>query len=335
MLSNTSTAAVPHRSRILRMPSLDPFHGAHQGVLVVIIGPTAVGKTEIAICLAERLNGEIVSADSTLFYQGMDIGTAKPGVSERNRVPHHLIDIALPDQNWSLAIFQQAAHQVIRSIQQRGKLPFLVGGTGQYVRAVIEGWELPRVQPDSRLRQALEGWAGQISALGLHNRLALLDPVAADEIDPTNLRRTVRALEVILSSGQRFSVQKRRSGSPYRTLQFGLRRPRSELYERIDRRIDQMISNGLIDEVKGLLTRGYSPDLPTLSSIGYREIIAYLQGTMTLEEAVVQMKRRTRVFVRRQANWFKEDDPRIKWFTVGEETVNQMETVIRQWQALL
>lgn len=297
--------------------------------LIVILGPTAVGKTEAAIRLAERLQGEIISADSRLFYRGMDIGTAKPTPAERQRVPHHLIDVAWPDQTWSLALFQREAQRAIFEIHQRGRLPFLVGGTGQYIRAVIEGWEAPKVEPNPRLRRALEVWGTQIGAVALHERLALLDAVAAQGIDPSNMRRTVRALEVILSSGRRFSAQRSRTLPPYDCLLLGLRRPRAELYARIDARIQGMLQAGFVEEVRGLLAQGYAPDLPTLSAIGYGEMVQYLQGRMSLEEAIAQMKRRTRVFVRRQANWFKQNDPRIRWFWAGEDAVEQMEQAIR------
>lgn len=303
--------------------------------LVVILGPTAVGKTELSIRLAERFEGEIISADSRLFYRGMDIGTAKPGPEERARVPHHLIDVADPDNPWSLALFQQTARQAIKEIQARGRLPFLVGGTGQYLRAVSEGWRIPRAEPDPRLRLALEHWADEIGREGLHRRLAVLDPRAADRIDYRNLRRTVRALEVIFSTGERFSEQRRRGPSPYRLLQIGLIRPRSELYRRVDERIQSMLDAGLVEEVRVLLDQGYSPDLPPLSAIGYREIIAYLNGEVTLEVAVREIQRATRVFVRRQANWFKPDDPDIHWFELAsdgiENTVTAVENFIRNW----
>jgi tRNA dimethylallyltransferase len=303
--------------------------------LVVLLGPTAVGKTEIAIQLAERLQGEIVSADSRLFYRGMDIGTAKPTPGEMRGVPHHLIDIAEPDEGLSLAGFQDLAHQAIAGIQRRGKLPILVGGTGQYVRAVIEGWQPPVISPDLRLRKALEDWARQIGPQELHARLAILDPPAARHIDYRNLRRTVRALEVILSSGQRFSEQRRLQSSPYDLLLLGLNRPRKVLYERIDARIRAMFEDGLVDEVSGLLEKGYSPQLPVFSAIGYREVVAYLQGRISLEEAQRQMQRKTRIFVRRQANWFKASDPQIHWFEVGDHTVPEMERLIRDWVSSL
>jgi tRNA dimethylallyltransferase len=279
--------------------------------LVVILGPTAVGKTEIAIQVAEQLGGEIVSADSRLFYRGMDIGTAKPTLVERSRVPHHLIDVAEPDETWSLVLFQQKVRQAIADIHARGK------------------------QPNPCLRAALQGWAAEIGGEGLYRRLASLDPQAAAGIDPSNLRRTVRALEVILSSGRRFSEQRQSGLSPYRYLLLGLTRPRPELYERVDARIQMMIAAGLVEEVKGLLERGYPTDMPTISAIGYREIVAYLQGRISLEESVRQMQRATRIFVRRQANWFKPDDPEIHWFRVGEDTLERMESAIREFMGEL
>ena len=299
--------------------------------LVVILGPTAVGKTEVSIQLAERLEGEIVSADSRLFYRGMDIGTAKPAPQEMRRVPHHLIDVTDPGQVWSLAVFQRQARKAIADIHRRGKLPFLVGGTGQYMRAVMEGWRLPGAKPDARLRNVLQGWAKEIGREALHARLAVLDSQAAQKIDYRNLRRTIRALEVIFSTGRRFSDQRRQRMSPYQLLVLGLQRPRDELYRRVDQRIQTMLEAGFVEEVQVLLDRGYSPDLPTMSAIGYREIVAYLQGKISLQEAVERMQRATRVFVRRQANWFKPDDPNIRWFDAGTEVVEEMEAVIRNW----
>jgi tRNA dimethylallyltransferase len=297
--------------------------------LIVIVGPTAVGKTGISIQLAEQLGGEIVSADSRLFYRGMDIGTAKPSPAESLRVPHHLVDVADPDQTWSLAIFQRAAAHAIADIQRRGKLPFLVGGTGQYIHAVTHSWAPPATEPDARLRAVLEGLAKSQGNDWLHQRLTLLDPPAAQAIDPRNLRRTVRALEVIFSTGRRFSDQRGQSESPYRLLTIGLIRPRPELYARLDARIEAMFASGLLGEVRSLLAQGYSPDLPTMSAIGYRECAAVLRGELSLEEAKVRMRRLTRVFVRRQANWFKAQDPEIHWYEAGEGTMNEIEKEIR------
>ncbi|MGB7095030.1 MAG: tRNA (adenosine(37)-N6)-dimethylallyltransferase MiaA [Anaerolineales bacterium] len=302
---------------------------AFQSPLVVILGPTAVGKTELAIQIARQLNGEIISADSRLLYRGMNIGTAKPTLEQRQQVPHHLIDVAEPDQIWSLTLFQRRAREAIRSIQARNCLPLLVGGTGQYIRAIVEDWQIPEVKPDLQLRKALETWSTEIGKDGLHARLAVLDPESARKIDPRNLRRTIRALEVILRSGKKFSDQSLRGKSTYDLVQIGLSIPRTDLFERIDSRIDDMFANGFISEVQALLARGYAPDLASFSAIGYSEVIDYLLGKTTLEEAVTLIRRRTRLFVRRQANWFKEDDPYIHWFKVNDHPMKEIESLLR------
>jgi len=296
--------------------------------VVVILGPTAVGKTAIAIQLAEKLNGEIISADSRLFYRGMDIGTAKPTRQEQLRVPHWLIDIAYPDEIISLAVFQKKAEHAIQNIYRHHHLPFLVGGTGQFLRSIIEGWQIPPVAPNPSLRQALQQWASQLGANELHAKLALLDPLAAKNIDPSNMRRTIRAMEVILTTGKQFSKQRRKGDQPYDLLLVGLSLSREALYQRIDKRLDGMIEAGFIDEVRHLLELGYSPTLPTLSAIGYAELVATIKGNITLEEAIVLMKRRTRNFVRRQANWFKMNDPLIHWFDVSSNQVGNIERLI-------
>lgn len=298
--------------------------------LILIVGPTAVGKTEIAIQLAERLNGEIVSADSRLFYRGMDIGTAKPTAKELERVPHHLIDIANPDEILSLAVFQQKAREAIADIHTRNKLPFLVGGTGQYVRAVTQGWTPPEVKPDERLRDELGRMKDEKGIFWLHDKLKDLDPESAEKIDARNFRRTIRALEVILTTGKKFSEQRGQSDSPYHLVTIGLTRPREELYRRVDERIEAIFANGFVDEVRGLLAKGYSPSLPTMSAIGYRECVGVVKGEWSEEQAKVQIRRATRVYVRRQANWFKESDPNIRWFRVREDVAGEIEKNIRQ-----
>ena len=292
--------------------------------LILIIGPTAVGKTEIAIQLAEQLNGEIISADSRLFYRGMDIGTAKPTREEQTRVPHHLIDVANPDEILSLAVFQQKAHETIADIHTRKRLAFLVGGTGQYIRAVTQGWTPPEVEPDERLRDELGRMKDEKGIYWLHENLEALDPVAAEKIDARNIRRTIRALEVIMTTGRKFSEQRGQTDSPYRLITIGLTRPRAELYERVDQRIDAMFANGFIDEVRGLLAKGYSPSLPTMSAIGYRECIRVVNGELNEEQAKAEIRRATRVFVRRQANWFRESDPKIAWFRVQDGVVDEI-----------
>jgi tRNA dimethylallyltransferase len=299
--------------------------------LVVILGPTGVGKSEIAIQLAEKFAGEIVSADSRLFYKGMDIGTAKPTLEERQRVPHHLIDVANPDETWSLGIFQKEAYSAIKKITNRKHLPFLVGGTGQFVHSIIEGWNIPSVEPNLYLREVLTQWAKRIGSVELHKKLAILDPQAATLIDHANQRRTIRALEVILLTGKRYSDQKKRGDLLFHSLILGLTCPRPELYKRIDDRIYRMINSGFIEEVQQLLELGYSPELPTLSAIGYGDIVAYIQGKISLDEAILNMKRRTRIFIRRQANWFKETDSQINWFQIGERTLDDFASMITNW----
>ncbi|MBX3004296.1 MAG: tRNA (adenosine(37)-N6)-dimethylallyltransferase MiaA [Anaerolineales bacterium] len=286
--------------------------------LVAVLGPTAVGKTETAIAIAERWNGEIVSADSRLLYRGMDIGTAKPSATELARVPHNLIDIANPDETLSLAVFQEQAAAAIADIHSRGKLPLLVGGTGQYMQAIVDGWLPPELPPQPALRTALAGWAEQIGGDALHARLAVLDPAAAANIDARNVRRTLRALEVALATGRRFSEQRRQTPSPYRVLRLGLTRPRAELYARIDARIEAMLAAGWLDEVRRLLAAGYAPSLPSLSAIGYAQLAQHLAGALTLNEAVTEIKRLTRSFVRRQYAWFKPADPTIEWVDLSD-----------------
>jgi len=298
--------------------------------LILIVGPTAVGKTEIAIQLAEKLNGEIISADSRLFYRGMDIGTAKPSLEELGRVPHYLIDIVDPDETISLAVFQEKAKVIIADIHARGKLPFLVGGTGQYIRAVTQGWTPPEVLADERLREVLEKIKDDRGANWLHDRLAQLDPQSAQKIESRNVRRTIRALEVILSTGRKFSEQRGQIDTPYHLITIGLTRPREELYQRVDERIDLMFKNGIVDEVKGLLTKGYPATLPSMSAIGYRECVRVVKGELTVEQAKVEMKRATRIFVRRQANWFKESDANINWFKAEVGVDKEVEKTIQR-----
>ena len=299
--------------------------------LIVIVGPTAVGKTEISLRVAERQRGEIISADSRLFYRGMDIGTAKPTQEEQNRVPHHLINIATPEQEWSLAVYLPQAIAVIQQIQQRKNTPFLVGGTGQYIQAVVEGWEIPAIKPDPRLRKAIRRWAEQTGVEGIRERLKVLDPIAAEGIDGPNLRRMIRALEVILSSGRRFSDQKTKIGSQFQIMQIGLIRPREELFQRIDLRIDRMLEQGLVNEVQTLLNAGYSPELSSMSAIGYKQIIKHLTGEISLDEAISQIKSKTRKYVRQQANWFQIGDPEIRWFSASVDPTEEIIAEIQQF----
>jgi tRNA dimethylallyltransferase len=260
----------------------------------------------------------------------MDIGTAKPTLAELIQVPHHLIDQANPDDIWSLAQYQQSVHQKIVEILSRKKIPIIVGGTGQYIRSLVEGWVIPPQAPNDKMRSALEDWAEQITPLELYQKLSIVDPAAAEKIDPTNKRRTVRALEVIFLTGKKFSDLKEKSTPIYNFLTIGLSRPRVELYQRIDDRIDEMFSKGLVEEVKKLLKNGYSENLPTLSAIGYAEAVGVTNGTLSIEEAKVIMKRRTRQFVRRQTNWFKPGDPLINWFEMNPDPFEDILLTIKK-----
>lgn len=297
--------------------------------LIIIVGPTGAGKTGTAIELALRLDGEIISADSRYFYRGMDIGTAKPTHEEMRTVRHHLIDVTDLDHIWNLALFQQEAIKLIHEINDRGKLPFLVGGTGQYIRSITEGWRVPEQEPDDALRKVLEAMTIKMGDQNLHAWLKLLDPAAAETIDYRNVRRTVRALEVIFKTGHRFSEQRTKNGSPYHVIMLGIQRSRHELYARIDARIERMIQDGFVEEVRGLLAQGYDLALQKIAAIGYVEIAQHIKGEISLEEAIRLIKRKTRIFVRRQANWFKPTDPNITWFKAGDEMIDAMEETIR------
>jgi tRNA dimethylallyltransferase len=304
---------------------------AVSGELAVIVGPTAVGKTALSLHLAEALGGEVVSADSRLFYRGMDVGTAKPTPEERAGVPHHLIDVADPGETVGLAEFQEQAYAAIGDVQARDKLPLLVGGTGQYVRAVVEGWRIPRVPPDPALRAQLEAQAAREGAAALHARLARLDPEAAGRIDARNVRRVIRALEVCLITGRPISQQQRRQPPPYRILQIGLTMERAVLYARADRRVEAMVAAGLEDEVRRLVEAGYGWNLPAMSGLGYAQFRPYFEGEATLQDVVAEIERATRRFIRHQYNWFRPNDPAIRWFDVAETTAADIERVVREW----
>src|SRR3990172_9393310 len=300
--------------------------------LIVIVGPTAVGKTEAAILLAERVGGEIVSADSRQVYRHMDIGTAKPSARQRTRVPHHLIDVVDPDEAFSLAQYQTAAHAAIDDIFRRGRQPLLVGGTGLYVKAVTEGLRIPAVPPNPELRAELETRAAQEGKLALHDELRRVDPAAAARIDPRNVRRTIRALEVYRLSGRRFSEPGIVRPPPYPIITIGLTMPRPDLYRRIDARVGEMIAAGSIEETRQLALQ-YDWSLPALSGLGYRQIGRFVRGECSLEDAIAAIKRDTRGFVRRQYNWFRLTDPRIRWLDARLEIDRDLLTIVRPERA--
>ncbi len=291
--------------------------------LIAILGPTAVGKSSLAIKLAQEFRGEIVSADSRQVYRGMDIGTAKPTRQDQALVPHHLIDLVSTHENFTLAQYQHLAYQTIAAIHARGNVPFLVGGSGLYVRAVLEGLTIPRIAPNPARRRELE----QQSPERLYARLQKLDPIAASKIDPRNTRRVIRALEVCEVTRGPFSALQTRDAPNYQILRIGLTMPREQLYERINARVDEMIARGLVDEVRGLIEQGYALDLPSMSGLGYRQIAMYVKGEIDLEEAVRLLKRDTRRFVHHQYSWFRLEDSRIKWFdvsVVGYEKIREL-----------
>jgi tRNA dimethylallyltransferase len=287
--------------------------------MIAIIGPTASGKTALSLELARRFNGEIISADSRQIYRGMDIGTAKPTTEERRLVPHHLIDIKNPDEEYTVAEYKRDAIVAIRDILERGKLPILVGGTGLYVRAVVENLDIPAVKPNPELRRRIEK---EIETDGLEaafKRLIALDPEAAYVVDPKNPRRIVRALEVALTTGEPFTKQRRKNEPLFETLEIGVEVPPESLRARIDARVDAMITGGLQDEV-AKLTKHYGADLPAFDAIGYRELINFTEKKITLDEAVAFIKLNTWHYAKRQITWFKKDK-KVRWIKDATEAV--------------
>jgi tRNA dimethylallyltransferase len=280
--------------------------------LIVLLGPTAVGKSHLALALAERVGGEILAADSLQVYRGLDIGTAKPDADERRRIPHHLLDLVEPDQSFTAADYARLARITIAEIRERGHVPILVGGTGLYVRALLRGlFEGPG--EDTPLREALREEAARNGVSTLHRRLQTLDAEAAAAIHPHDLFRIVRALEVLALSGRPISalrVQARRHHTPVPgpILRFGLERDRQELYQRIEKRVEEMLARGFLEEVRRLLDRGYSPALKPLRAIGYRHLIGYVKGHTTLDRAVTCLKRDTRRYAKRQLTWFRHEE---------------------------
>lgn len=297
--------------------------------LVVILGPTGVGKSQLALRLARRLDGEILSADSRQVYRYMDIGTAKPSLEERKLVPHHLIDLVDPDEEFNLALFLELTNRKLEEVRSRGRIPLLVGGTGLYIWAFLEGWRLPPAPPNLELRKELEERARVEGIDSLHQELWEVDPEAAQKIDPRNVKRVIRALEVYRVCGRRFSELSQRSPLRAGTLIIGLHLPRPELYRRIDLRVEEMIRKGLVEEVHWLLEQGYSPSLPSMSGVGYRQICQYLQGGLSLPEAVQRIKYETHRFARHQYAWFRLEDERIHWLEVGKKVEEQALKLIR------
>ena len=303
--------------------------------LLCLVGPTGVGKSEIALRLAVALNGEIVNADSRQVYKYLDIGTAKPSIQDRNKVKHHLLDVAEPDSVFSLALYRQQALAAFREIAGRGKLPILVGGSGQYIWSLLEGWEIPPVAPDEQMRQSLEEEATtEAGKNSLRQELKRLDPDMYDRIDLHNMRRVIRALETC-RQGMQFSKLRQKMPSEWEGLVVGLTRPRTELYQRVDHRVEKMLLDGLLAETQDLLAR-YPHKHSVLATIGYKQLTAYIRGTTTLQQAVQTIKFETHRYIRQQYTWFKPTDPRIQWFTLGQTTdQNVVEEIIALTQQFI
>ena len=290
--------------------------------VLFVVGPTAAGKTELAVRLSAELGGDVVSADSRQVYRFMDIGTAKPTAEQRAAAPHHLIDLVTPDEQYSLSLFLRQARQTIEDIRLRDRLPIVVGGTGQYVRALLEGWRVPEMEPDPQARREMEARIEAEGVGALHRELAALDPVAAARVDAENPRRVIRALE-LYGGPEPPDAQPAAEEPGFEAVVLGLTLDREALYRRIDDRVDRMIGEGWVGEVEGLLRRGYTRELSSMSGIGYSELAAYLGGEMPLDEAVQGTKNRTHRFVRQQYNWFRLDDPSVTWF---EGTVSGLDS---------
>ena len=299
--------------------------------LVVLWGPTAIGKTDLAIQLGVALNGEIVSADSRQIYREMSIGTAKPTPTQQQAAVHHLIDVVDPYESLSLAQYQDLAYAAIDAILDRGNLPLLVGGTGQYITALIEGWLPPRVPPNPQLRSTLEDQMCREGVATLHQQLQQLDPNAAIAIHPNNGRRIIRALEVILTTGKPISALPRKNPPNYHIRHYGLSMERSTLYARADQRVDHMIEHGFLDEVQHLLDKGYDAALPAMSGVGYRQMIRYLHGDVSLDEAIETTKYHTHAFIRRQETWFRKHNNEIIEYDACTVTASTVIDHVLSW----
>ena len=287
--------------------------------LVAIVGPTASGKTALAIELGRRIGVpcEAINADSRQVYRHMDIGTAKPTPKERDALPHQLIDIVYPDEAFGLATWLDLANEALETAWGRGRLPLLVGGTGQYVWALLEGWRVPKVPASHDLRRELEQRAPEDLLADLHR----VDPESHEYIQPQNVRRVIRALEVYYATGKPFSHFRTKEPPKFDWLGLGITLSRDELYARIDSRVDAMFAAGFVEEVRRLRDAGYSCELPSMSSIGYGEACAHLEGEVTLPEAIKRTKTGTHRLARHQNAWFKQTDPRIHWIAHGDVDV--------------
>ena len=302
--------------------------------LLVIVGPTAVGKTKIGIELAEKLGGEIVSADSRQVYRFMDIGTAKPAPSDLRKIPHHMIDVVNPDEEYTVADYSCGAHIAIKSIFEKCKIPIMVGGSGLYIRAIIDGI-FPGPGRDVKIREKLEKEAKKNGISPLYNRLCGVDPVSSSRIHQRDLRRIIRALEIYEITGKPISLlqeEGKKEKIAYDTVMIGLNRPRKELYRRIEERVEEIFQHGFIEEVKRLLRKGYGRNLISMEALGYREVISFLEGEISLGLAKKKIQQNTCHYARRQLIWFRKDK-RITWFNI--ENQNSGDTILNYCAHLL
>jgi len=297
--------------------------------LVAVVGPTAIGKSGLALDLSRSIDCEIVNADSRQVYRHMDIGTAKVSPQEQAQTPHHLIDVVDPDEDFNLALYQEKAREAIQDIQDRGRMPLLVGGSGLYVWALLEGWRIPPVPPDPAVRQQLETRAKTEGIEVLYDELLQADPASAQRIDPRNTRRVIRAVEVSRQGTPFSRLQSKEAFFSYMVI--GLTTERDDLYRRIDARVDRMMEAGLLAEVESLAAKGYEFDLPSMSGLGYRQIGMYLQGQIDLPTAVQQIKFATHRFARHQYNWFRLRDERIHWFDTQHEARSAAADLIKRF----
>lgn len=302
--------------------------------LFVLIGPTAIGKTDLSIDLAKSLNGEIISADSMQIYKYMDIGTAKVNKLEMEGVPHHLLDFIDPDEEYTVSDYQRDATELIKKINRKGKLPIVVGGTGLYINSLVYNLNFARVPPNEAIREKYESLAAKYGNEYIHRQLAEIDRQSSDNIDIADRKRIIRALEIYEITGKTMSQYNknfRQETDEYNLVMICLNMDRSKLYERINKRVDIMIENGLVDEVKQILDLGYTKDLVSLQGIGYKEIIEYLDGKISLDLAVEKIKQGSRNYAKRQLTWFRRDK-RIKWINVDDfENLNQLSTFVQSF----
>lgn len=301
--------------------------------IITIVGPTAVGKTEVAIELANIINGEIVSADSMALYKYMDIGTAKPSQSEQAKAIFHLIDYVDPKTNYNVGEFQKDAHNAINTIISKEKHAIIVGGSGLYVRAAIDGLEDEIPSQDLAIRKELENIAEFEGKEELHRLLSNIDPVSADRIHCNNVKRVIRAIEIYKITGitatEFYSAHKKKQIKFPNTLQFGLKMDRKKLYQRIEDRVDKMIDMGLVDEVKSILSSGVDTNTTAMQGLGYKEIVSYLNGHISLDEAVALLKKNTRHFSKRQFTWFNADK-RVYWVDIGDMDAKKVSYIIKE-----